>query len=105
MQAAWNDLLLMLAVFRITLMLTREAGPGHVFERLRVRLGVAYDAYSAPYATGFWSQLLLCPWCLSVWVAAFYLGATLLLPAPMQVLSLLLAASAVTVVLSHMLEK
>lgn len=95
----------MLAVFRITLMLSREAGPGHMFEWLRVRLGVEYDAHSEPYATGFWSELVLCPWCLSVWVAALYIPAAMLLPAPLHVLSLLLAASAVTVLLSGIAEK
>lgn len=57
-----------LAVWRISLLLHAEDGPGAVFVRLRRALG-----------RGFWGQVLDCFQCTSMWVAAPFaclLGAT-----------------------------
>lgn len=59
-----------LATYRLTAMLHDEAGPGDVFIKLRTRLGVKFDQYSNTYSTGFWSSVVLCFYCLSVWIAA-----------------------------------
>jgi Protein of unknown function (DUF1360) len=48
-----------LAVWRVTHLLTAEAGPWDAFVRLRRFAG-----------TGFWSSLLNCFYCLSLWVSA-----------------------------------
>ena len=48
-----------LCVWRITHLLSREAGPGAALGKLRLAAG-----------TGFWGQLLDCFYCLSLWVAA-----------------------------------
>ena len=48
-----------LATWRLTHLVAREDGPGHVFVRLRARLG-----------RGFWGTLMDCFECLSVWFAA-----------------------------------
>jgi type VI protein secretion system component VasK len=47
-----------LAVWRVTHLLTAEAGPWDVFLRLRRLVG-----------GGFWSTLINCFYCLSLWVA------------------------------------
>jgi hypothetical protein len=47
-----------LCVWRITHLLSQEAGPGAVLEKLRRIAGA-----------GFWGQLLACFYCLSLWVA------------------------------------
>jgi type VI protein secretion system component VasK len=48
-----------LAVWRLTHLLHAENGPWNLFDHLRRRC-----------ATGFWSSLLGCFYCLSLWVAA-----------------------------------
>lgn len=52
-------LLGILGVWRVSHLLSEEAGPEQVFTRLRRLAG-----------TGFWGQLLSCFLCVSVWVAA-----------------------------------
>lgn len=59
-----------LAGYRLTLMLHEELGPGHIFAKLRTRLGVRYDAFSNPVSTNWISEGVLCFYCLSVWVSA-----------------------------------
>lgn len=51
-------LLGVLSVWRVTHLLHAEDGPGRLLERLRRSL-----------AQGFWSRLLDCFYCLSLWVA------------------------------------
>lgn len=57
-----------LATYRITLLLSKEAGPFDMFGRFRTWAGVKYDQYSNPYGTGQLSEMILCPLCTSVWV-------------------------------------
>lgn len=57
-----------LATYRWTLLLNSEHGPGHIFSRLRTRLGVKFDPHSNPIATNGWAEMILCSFCLSVWV-------------------------------------
>lgn len=52
-------LLAVLAVWRLTHLLSEEDGPFDLVYRLRKALG-----------TGFWGHLLDCFYCLSVWMAA-----------------------------------
>lgn len=63
-----------LAVYRLTLLFSREAGPGDIFGRLRARMGVRYDEHSQPYGSNWLSEGILCPLCTSVWVG---IGVTL----------------------------
>ncbi len=56
-----------LATWRIASLLVREEGPLDVFARLRSFAGVPQPGEIGP-AT-FWSQLLGCVWCLSLWLA------------------------------------
>jgi len=48
-----------LAVWRLTHLLHAENGPWNLFDHLRRR-----------FATGFWTSLIGCFYCLSLWVAA-----------------------------------
>ena len=63
-----------LAVYRITLLVNKEAGPFDILGRFRTWAGVTYDQYSNPVSNGELSAAILCPYCLSVWVA---IGVTL----------------------------
>lgn len=62
-------LIALLATYRWTIMLNNEAGPGDIFMRFRTWLGVRYDKHSNPYGDNWRAKAVLCPYCLSVWVA------------------------------------
>jgi hypothetical protein len=60
------------AVYRVTHLLNWENGPWDVLDWLRWKAGVEVTyAGGTPHriATTFWSKLILCPYCLSVWLA------------------------------------
>lgn len=60
-----------LAVWRVAYLLSHESGPFDLFGRLRRTLGareVVTGAWSAETVAG---KLILCPLCLSVWLACF----------------------------------
>lgn len=61
-------LTLYLATYRLTLLISKEAGPFDMMGRFRTWVGVKFDEHSRPYATGQVSEMVLCPYCLSVWV-------------------------------------
>ena len=54
-----------------------------------------FDGYYHPVAPSRWSELLTCSWCASVWCAALTVGAWLLLPAWFEHVLLVPALSAV----------
>ena len=61
-----------LAAWRASALVSYERGPGDVFLRLREALGFQHDERGEPTA---WPETLLaklvsCPWCLSLWAAA-----------------------------------
>jgi hypothetical protein len=58
--------LMVLAVWRLTHLVNAEDGPSHLLSRFRAKV-----------RSGFWSELLDCFYCLSLWVAvpfALFLG-------------------------------
>lgn len=61
-------LIMALSVYRITLIVHKEAGPFDMFGRFRTWAGVTYDAHSNPVSNGEMSAAILCPLCLSVWI-------------------------------------
>lgn len=58
-----------LATYRLSLLISKEEGPFDMFGRLRSALGVRFDEYSKPYPTNTLSAAVLCPYCLSAWIA------------------------------------
>lgn len=60
-----------LASWRVAAFLVYEDGPGGIFERFRVLMGIPSDGGEIH---GFFPLLLSCIWCTSVW-AAFLMGA------------------------------
>lgn len=65
-----NFLILSLAVWRISSLLVKEAGPWRVFVWLRERAGITHDADWNPWIIPdrfFAAQLLGCIWCTSLW--------------------------------------
>lgn len=65
-----------LAVWRIANLFVNERGPFDVFSKLRVAAGHSVDeeGVSVEIPDGFFSQVLSCLWCSSVWVAFWFTG-------------------------------
>jgi len=66
-----------LAVWRVAHLLAHEDGPGDLVLRLRLALGAVWELHRYPdggeteqwVGNGFWGKLIICPLCLSVWLA------------------------------------
>ena len=69
-----NILILTLAIYRITLLLTKEDGPYYVFERLRNWAGVYYGPDNQAWGDNILAQILSCFYCCSLWIAIFLSG-------------------------------
>ena len=69
-------LVAILTTYRLTLLVSKEAGPFDLFGKFRGWVGVKFDQYSKPYATNQFAEMILCPFCLSVWMG---LGVTICL--------------------------
>lgn len=82
-----------LAVYRLARLLTRDSLP--LIARPR-------DAIAQRWADRALGELVVCPWCVSVWLAAGVLAARLWVPVPWSMLALILAWSAVAGFLSSM---
>lgn len=74
-------LIIAFATYRLTLLFSKENGPKDIFEWIRFKLGVRRDEHSREVATGFWSELILCPYCFSVWVGITVTLSIVLIPA------------------------
>lgn len=61
-------LVAILTTYRLTLLVSKEAGPFDMFGRFRSWVGVEFDQYSKPVATNQFAEMILCPFCLSVWI-------------------------------------
>lgn len=57
-----------LAVWRLSRLLHKEAGPYNVFAIIRDKVGITYDQRSLPVADTELGKIFLCMWCLSIWV-------------------------------------
>ncbi len=57
-----------LACWRLSSLLTAEAGPFEVFKRLRKASGLEYTVHGGLLAWPAWNPLV-CLWCTSLWVA------------------------------------
>ena len=63
-----------LATWRVSALLSKEAGPFDVFKRIREKAGITHDenddVFMVPHK--FFAELLSCVWCTSIWVGAFW---------------------------------
>lgn len=63
-------LVLGLSTWRLTSLFVSEDGPFDIFDRIRFKAGVRYDAYSNPIGTNVLAKAMSCMWCFSIWIAA-----------------------------------
>lgn len=89
--------ILALSCWRLSSLIAREDGPLDIPAKIRVKLGVRYNERSEMYATGFWSEMVLCMWCNSVWIGAVLTVLYVLLADIALLLLLPLALSAATI--------
>ena len=90
---ALDLLILALATWRVSHMITRELGPFQVFERLRLAFGALYRADTGSwYGTSTLAQLVTCTLCLSVWLAIVFVALWIVLPI-VQIVLIVLAVS------------
>lgn len=75
-----TELLLILATWRVTYLLSTEAAPFELAARFRHLIGVRYNEGSKPYATNELAKMVLCPFCLSVWIAPLMILAWMYAP-------------------------
>ena len=61
-----------LAAWRLTALVSYERGPGDVFLRLREALGFQHreDGEPTAWPDSFLAGALACPWCMGIWMAA-----------------------------------
>ncbi len=97
-------LILSLATWRLTSLLSNEDGPGDVFAKIRSKLGVRYDAQSKSYGTNIIAEAVACCWCFSVWTAAFW-TALYLVWSPSIYLALPFALSAGAIIIEECITR
>lgn len=106
-------LVISLAVWRIANMLVNEDGPALIFDKLRHKAGIVRGldpilGTPITYAENPESVLatvLLCVWCLSVWVGLLFFAVCLVSPSVASVLALPFAFSAVACLIDLWSEK
>ena len=70
-----TDLIILgLATWRVSSLLTKEPGPHDMFQKLREAVGIQHDENGDIYLVpdGFWPGVLSCILCNSIWVAAWF---------------------------------
>jgi hypothetical protein len=67
-------LILALATWRVSSLLTQEPGPFHIFEKMRKQLGIVHDDSGRPIMIPgkFLPELFSCVWCLSIYVGFWW---------------------------------
>lgn len=67
-------LVLGLATWRVSAMLTKESGPFHIFEKMRELIGIRHDIDGnvLQIPNKLFAELFSCVWCISIWAAVFW---------------------------------
>ena len=90
-----------LATWRVSALLSKEAGPFDVFKRIREKAGITHDenddVFMVPHK--FFAELLSCVWCTSIWVGAFWAGLYAIAPHICIGATLLFAISTVAILI------
>jgi hypothetical protein len=92
-----------LATWRISSLLVNEAGPFDIFVKIREVFGIKHkDKIPYEYPETFFTQLLSCVWCVSIWVAMVVTLLWLSIPVVAFVLSLPFAISAGAIIIDRL---
>lgn len=99
----WIELVIFgLATWRVSSLIVDEDGPFDIFLRIRKLAGIVHDENGKPLMIPerFFSKLLSCVWCASVWVGFFWTAVCCLFPEVAYLLALPFVLSAVAVFLN-----
>lgn len=98
-------LLLALATWRISSLLVHEAGPGHIFVRIRSMAGVKYspDTFQQ-FAPTMLAEVFLCVWCMSIYIGTGWALFYYLFPKIAVAVALPLFFSAVSILLDERVQ-
>lgn len=69
-----NFVLNALIVFRLTRLIRDESAPFDVMGKFRDAIGITYNPYGGIVAENELARAVLCPYCLSFWIALFVAG-------------------------------
>lgn len=91
-------ILLGLATWRITSLLSDEDGPGLIFEKMRRKIGIDYDDNTGQrYGKNVIAKQVMCVWCLSLYVGAVWVILYLNMPEIIKIVTMPFAFSTITV--------
>lgn len=95
-------LIFSLATWRLSSLLVNEAGPFDMFVKIRELTGIQHNEEKEPLVIPerFFSSLLSCVWCCSVWAAIFWLILSLIFGEIALLLAIPLAMSTVAIILA-----
>lgn len=96
------DLLVLgLATWRTSNLITNERGPFDMFEWLRSQAGIQHHEHEpVEWSDDGLQLLLMCPYCNSVWIAVFYTLVLKIFPVPVM----MVAVSGLAIVLHEVSE-
>lgn len=95
-------IILALATWRLSSLLTEETGPGDIFLKIRELAGITHmekEVYEIPEK--FLPELLSCIWCASIWIAILITVSYLLYPHVTVAVCMPFALSAATIFLQN----
>jgi len=100
-------LILAFATWRITNLLVddNEVGPYQILPWLRDKLGVYYDEKNRKLGRNELGNMLLCPWCTSIWVGAIIALGYIVFPQLTLALTLLFALSGMSLLIRAAMHK
>lgn len=101
MDSVINFIILGLATYRTSNMMADvyQGGPWDILNKIRHLLGVRYDATSNVYGETMIARGILCVFCNSVWIGAFFALLYILLPTISIMVALPLALSGLAIYL------
>lgn len=100
----WIELVIFgLATWRVSSLIVNEEGPFDIFLRIRKLAGIVHDENGKPLMIPerFFSKLLSCVWCSSVWVGLFWTVVYCLFPGVAYLLALPFVLSAAAILFSR----
>ena len=100
---ALHLIVLALATWRLSSLISAEEGPYNIFGRLRSKVGVYYIGERVD-ASGELAKLISCTWCLSVWIGAIAGVTYYFLREPIVWIVLPLSLSAAAIIVGKFVE-
>lgn len=97
-----------LATWRVASLFTREKGPFHIFEKLRIRTGIVHDANTGDIEiipSRFFAEVLSCMWCSSIYIGLFWTGFYLLFPTGAFWTAIVFACSTLVIIIETYIHR